>query len=136
MLVHLSGTVIHHDDFNHTVIFQQLPPVNISSATFSVRQVMLHCETGVFPVNYYMISSNMADRCSTNPRQEIFAFATRRASSIILHEPPTPYVYKSQLRDLRDAVFKIHSVAPHTRVNNKITSEISTIKITLEIVEC
>ena len=127
MLVHAVGEVTHHDQFNSTVTFT-LPPINIRNAKISIRHIMLYSRQGKLPANYYMFCSNLVDKSSANPLQEMIAFGTDdNKSSIILHDPPTPFVYISQRASLNEAVFRLHSLASHQN------AEINSIKVTFQI---
>ena len=127
MLVSAIANVTHQDDFNDLIHFR-FPPINMRGKSVAVRQIMLYAETGLFAPNYYTLATDLIDKSSANPLQELLAFGTGKRTSIIFHSPPMLYHYKSQGISLKDSVFKLHSVAPHT------DCKITYVKVTLEII--
>ena len=75
--------------------------------TISVRRISFICKKDPGKA-FFTLHSSAVDRNLLNPDQEIY-FVYNRGSSFINAIPPTPFVYKVQIKDIHTSEFSIRT---------------------------
>ena len=85
------------------------------SYTISVRRLSFKC---VKPVDkaFYSLHTSAIDRSLINPDQEI-AQIYNKGSNYVWYQPPTPFLYKIQIKDIHSAEFVLKTTS---NLENKI----------------
>ena len=97
--------------------------------TISVRRMSFKCVKDPGAV-FFSLHTSAVDRSLINPDQEV-ALVYNRGSSYIYSHPPTPLIYKVQIKEIHTAEFKLRTSVDITE--NKIENFVAIIEILRDV---